>query len=74
MSFSSSRGKIIANPKAVQLGQVLCSTAAAFLCPVPAAAHDVAIIDGLVFHHTPADDKDSHRVRPETCSIRLARS
>ena len=30
--------------------------------------------DGLFFHHTPADDKDSHRVQPETCSIRLARS
>jgi hypothetical protein len=34
----------------------------------------VALIDGLLFHHTLADDKDSHRVQPEVCSTRLARS
>jgi hypothetical protein len=38
------------------------------------AAYGGAIIDGLFFHHTPADDKDSHRVQPEICSTRLARS
>lgn len=34
----------------------------------------VAIVDGLFFHHTPADDKGSHRVPPERRSIRLTGS